>query len=162
MSCPGSQCGHSNGPPKLLTSFTDPSQTIVNLMTLFSDFGTELYSNWFQPWVVLRKFSRTKTWLRPPDVSHVRAFSHNLTNMVYECSEEQKPGPRGWERAMPCSVRRPHSHPLSPLSIYSLKKKNHITSLLWKLWVKVGWGGGRGTRNTNCILQLGKPHSWKS
>lgn len=23
----------------------------------------------------------------------------------------------------PCSARRPHSHPLSPLSIYSLKKK---------------------------------------
>lgn len=27
----------------------------------------------------------------------------------------------------PCSARRPHSHPLSPLSIYSSKKKNHLS-----------------------------------
>ena len=61
--------------------------------------------------------SLTRVWLRPPDAFHVRALSHNLTRMVYKCSGEQKAGPTGCERAMPCSVRRPHSHPLSLLSI---------------------------------------------
>lgn len=67
----------------------------------------------------------TRIWQRPPDAFHVRAFSHNLTRMVYECSGEQKAGPKGRERAVPCSQIGDHTAVLSPLWVFIVRKPHH-------------------------------------